>query len=157
MKRVVFAGGGTGGHLYPALNLAAALEALRADVQIHFAGAKRGIEARVLPEKGMPHVLLPLEPIRRSRVWQNWRLAASAVGTLRGLRELGRRVDPDLVVGTGGYASGPVGLWAILRGTPLALQEQNSVPGLATRWLSRRARQIHLGFPEAADALAPGP
>ncbi len=157
MKRVLFAGGGTGGHLYPALNLAAALEALRDDVEAHFVGAKRGIEARVFPEKGVPHVLLPLEPIRRSKIWQNWRLLLSAVGTMRGLRLVGRRLDPDLVVGTGGYASGPVGVWAVLRGTPLALQEQNSVPGLATRWLSSRARQIHLGFPEARAHLRPGP
>lgn len=157
MKRVVFAGGGTGGHLYPALNLAAALRALRSDVETHFVGAKRGIEARVLPEKGVPHMLLPLEPLRRDRVWQNWRLLLSLLGTLRGLRVMEKRLRPDLVVGTGGYASGPVGLWAWLRGIPLALQEQNSFPGLTTRWLSRRARQVHLGFPEAEQYLQPGP
>lgn len=157
MKNVVFAGGGTGGHLYPALNLAMALRSLRQDVEPYFVGAKRGIEARILPERGVPHVLLPLEPLRREKIWQNWRLAVSTVGTFRGLWAMQRRMHPDLVVCTGGYAAGPVGFWASLLGTPLALQEQNSFPGLATRWLSRRARQVHLGFPEAAEHLTPGP
>ncbi|HEX7049155.1 MAG TPA: undecaprenyldiphospho-muramoylpentapeptide beta-N-acetylglucosaminyltransferase [Longimicrobiales bacterium] len=156
MSRVIFAGGGTGGHLYPALALAGALEAVRPGVAIHFVGARRGVEARVLPAEGRPHTLLPLEPIRRSRVWRNWRLIPSAIGSWRGLSRLFRRFRPRLVVGTGGYASGPAGAWALLRGVPLALQEQNSYPGLTTRWLARWARQIHLGFPEAEAYLRPG-
>jgi UDP-N-acetylglucosamine--N-acetylmuramyl-(pentapeptide) pyrophosphoryl-undecaprenol N-acetylglucosamine transferase len=155
MKRVLFAGGGTGGHLYPALNLASALEAL-GSVECHFVGARRGVEARVLPERQVEYTLLSIEPIRRDRVWRNWRLAPSAVATAMGLWRLGGRFHPDLVVGTGGYASGPAGFWAVIRGVPLALQEQNSYPGLTTRWLSRWARQVHLGFPEARTYLKPG-
>lgn len=156
MKRVLFAGGGTGGHLYPALNLAGALEAM-GGVDCHFVGARRGVEARVLPEREVAYTLLSIEPIRRDRVWQNWRLVPSAVATTTGLWRLGRRFRPDLVVGTGGYASGPAGFWAVVKGVPLALQEQNSYPGLTTRWLSRWARQVHLGFPEARSHLEPGP
>ncbi|MEJ2185020.1 MAG: undecaprenyldiphospho-muramoylpentapeptide beta-N-acetylglucosaminyltransferase [Gemmatimonadota bacterium] len=156
MKRVLLAGGGTGGHLYPALNLASALEAM-GGVDCHFVGARRGVEARVLPEREVAYTLLSIEPIRRDRVWQNWRLAPSAVATTTGLWRLGRRFRPDLVVGTGGYASGPAGFWAVVKGVPLALQEQNSYPGLTTRWLSRWARQVHLGFPEARSRLEPGP
>ncbi len=155
MKRVLFAGGGTGGHLYPALNLASELEAM-GDVDCHFVGAQRGVEARVLPERRVAYTLLSVEPIRRDRVWRNWRLAPSAVATTTGLWRLGRKFRPDLVVGTGGYVSGPAGFWAVVKGVPLALQEQNSYPGLTTRWLSRRARQIHLGFPEARAYLKPG-
>jgi UDP-N-acetylglucosamine--N-acetylmuramyl-(pentapeptide) pyrophosphoryl-undecaprenol N-acetylglucosamine transferase len=153
---VIFAGGGTGGHLYPALNIAAALEQIREDVEPVFVGARRGVEARVLPEKGMDHRLLPLEPIHRDRVWRNWRLAPALVGTVWGLARLTLRLRPRLIVGTGGYASGPACAWAVLTGVPLAIQEQNSIPGLTTRWLSRFARQVHLGFPEAADHLRTG-
>lgn len=154
--RVVFAGGGTGGHLYPALNIAAALRELRPDVETFFVGARRGVEARVLPEKGVAHRLLPLEPIRRDRVWRNWRLVPAMTASVWGLARLTLELRPDLVVGTGGYASGPACGWAVLTGVPIALQEQNSYPGLTTRWLSRFARQVHLGFPEAEGHLSPG-
>lgn len=154
--RVLFAGGGTGGHLYPALTIAAALRAERPQVEVHFVGARRGVESRVLPAQGVPHTLLPLEPLRRDRPWRNWRLVPAMVRTARGLGALFRRFRPGLVVGTGGYASGPACAYGLLRGVPVALQEQNSYPGLTTRWLSRYARQIHLGFPEARAYLHPG-
>jgi len=156
VTRVLFAGGGTGGHLYPALTIAAALQAERPQAEVHFVGAKRGVESRVLPAQGVPHTLLPLEPLRRERPWQNWRLVPAMLRTIRGLRALFRRFRPGLVVGTGGYASGPACAYGLLRGVPVALQEQNSYPGLTTRWLSRYARQVHLGFPEARAYLRPG-
>jgi UDP-N-acetylglucosamine--N-acetylmuramyl-(pentapeptide) pyrophosphoryl-undecaprenol N-acetylglucosamine transferase len=155
--RILFAGGGTGGHLYPALALAEAFRQRDPATEIHFVGARRGIEARVLPDRGVPHTLLPFEPIRRSRPWQNWRLVPSMASSVWGLRRVFRQFRPDLVVGTGGYASGPVAAWALLRRIPVALQEQNSYPGITTRMLAGRARQIHLAFPEAEAHLKPGP
>ena len=154
--RVLFAGGGTGGHLYPALNIAAAMREARPGLETVFVGARRGVEARVLPEKGVPHTLLPFQPIQRDRVWRNWRLVPALTASGWGLAKMMVRDRPDLVVGTGGYASGPACGWAVMVGVPIALQEQNSYPGLTTRWLSRFARQVHLGFPEAADRLRPG-
>ena len=156
MSRVLFAGGGTGGHLYPAIALAEALERLRPGTEVHFVGAKRGVEARVLPTTAFPHTLLDLEPLRRDRVWRNWRLIPSAFSAVRGLSRLFRGFRPGLVVGTGGYASAPAGAWAVLRGVPLAVQEQNAFPGLTTRLLSRYAKLVALGFPEAAEGLKPG-
>jgi UDP-N-acetylglucosamine--N-acetylmuramyl-(pentapeptide) pyrophosphoryl-undecaprenol N-acetylglucosamine transferase len=156
MSRVLFAGGGTGGHLYPALALAAALKQERPDVQVHFVGAKRGVESRVLPNENQPHTLLPFEPLRRDRVWQNWRLIPSMLKSVRGLRKLFSEFKPQLVVGTGGYASAPACLFAVARGIPVAVQEQNSHAGLTTRTLSRWARQVHLGFPEARRHIKPG-
>lgn len=156
MSRVLFAGGGTGGHLYPALALAGALEQERPGTVVHFVGARRGVEARVLPKENRPHTLLPFEPLRRDRVWQNWRLIPSFIGSVRGLRKLFGEFRPQLVVGTGGYASAPACLYAVARGIPVAVQEQNSHPGLTTRTLSRWARQVHLGFPEACKRLRPG-
>lgn len=154
--RVLFAGGGTGGHLYPALALAEALQRRTPRAQVHFVGAERGVEARVLPERGVPHTLLPMEPIRRSQVWRNWKLAPALGRSMSGVRRVFAEFDPHLVVGTGGYASGPVAGWAVARGVPVALQEQNSYPGFTTRMLARWAGQVHLAFPEAEAHLKPG-
>ena len=149
----VFSGGGTGGHLYPALALAEALRELVPDLRPVFVGAERGLEARVLPERGVEHILLPVQGLQRGRWVAN-------LGVLLGLiRSMGRvlaafqRLRPRLVVVTGGYAGGPAGLAAILLGLRLVLQEQNAVPGLTTRVLGRWAREVHVAFPEAVDAL----
>ena len=155
--RVLFAGGGTGGHLYPALNLADAFRRLDPRTEVHFIGAQRGVEQRVLPEKGVPHTLLPLEPIRRAQPWQNWRLVPSFFSSVAGLRRIFADFRPNLVVGTGGYASGFAVVYGWRRGVPVAVQEQNSFPGLVTRSMARRARQIHLAFPEAKKYLKTGP
>ena len=119
----MLAGGGTGGHLMPALAMAAATREAHAGWRCVFVGAERGIEAQVLPQRGLPHHLLPLEPIYRRQWWRNvrWPLL---------LPTLARRIDalldaekPAVVVGTGGYVSGPV-LWrASRRGIPTGILE----------------------------------
>lgn len=154
--RILFAGGGTGGHLYPGLALAEAFQARPEGAEIFFIGAQRGVEARVLPERGVPHELLRLEPIRRSRIWENWKLVPALWSVVWGIPRIFSAFQPDLVVGTGGYASGPVVAWALLRGIPTAIQEQNSYPGLTTRLLAGRVRQLHLAFPEALKHMEPG-
>ncbi len=155
--RILLAGGGTGGHLYPALNLATALRAARPDVELMLVGASRGIEAAVLPKAGVPYRLLPMQPFRRGRVVRNWRLAASAPAVMNGMRRLFNELDPDVVVGTGGYASGPAVLYGLLSGRRTALQEQNAFPGLVTRRLAPKVDRIFLGYPEAVEHLSPGP
>lgn len=156
MRRVVFAGGGTGGHLYPALALADALRAEAPDVAVHFVGAERGVEARVLPQKGLPFTLLPVEPLSRAHPARNLRVIPALARSLAAVARLFRWFRPQLVVGTGGYASGPACIWAVLRRIPVALQEQNAWPGATTRMLARRAAQVHLGFPEAEQRLRTG-
>lgn len=152
-RSVVFAGGGTGGHLYPALALAEALVSLRPDVAPFFIGATRGIEARVLPERGVPHALLPVRGVARGRILENLSVGPALLRSMERTRELFRCLRPELVVVTGGYAAAPAGLMAALGGIPLAIQEQNAYPGWTTRGLSRWAEQIHLGFPEAEQRL----
>nr|MDQ3389614.1 UDP-N-acetylglucosamine--N-acetylmuramyl-(pentapeptide) pyrophosphoryl-undecaprenol N-acetylglucosamine transferase [Gemmatimonadota bacterium] len=144
------------GHLYPALALAEAFQRRDPQAEVFFVGAMRGVEARVLPERGVPHHLLPFEPIRRSRPWENWRLIVGLTRSVTGLSRVFRDFRPELVVGTGGYASGPAVGWGIVSGVPTAVQEQNSYPGVTTRWLAGRVRQIHLAFPEAEQYLSPG-
>ncbi len=157
MSVVLFAGGGTGGHLMPALAIAEAMVRLDPSVEPFFLGARRGIEAQVLPARPWRHALLPFEPIYRRQWWRNWRLPLSAWRSHAMVRDVLEREGPALAVGTGGYVSGPA-VWAAARaGVPYLLQEQNAFPGFATRRLARQARQIHLGFPEAARYLEPGP
>ena len=149
----VFSGGGTGGHLYPALALAAALTERRPDVRPFFVGAERGLEARILPERGLDHLLVPIEGVRRDSLLMNIRVVGLLVGAIRRVTDAFQRLRPHLVVVTGGYAGGPAGLAAVLTRTRLVLQEQNSLPGLTTRFLSLFAREVHLAFPEAVNAL----
>ncbi|HEX9730237.1 MAG TPA: glycosyltransferase [Gemmatimonadales bacterium] len=154
---IVIAGGGTGGHLMPALALAAALRRRRADLDPVLVGAVRGVDRFILPQREYRHYLLPTEPIYRHQWWRNVRWPMILPRLLRQVGELLDREQPALVVGTGGYASAPVLYLASRRGIPIALQEQNAWPGIATRRLSRRARQIHLGYPEARARLRVGP
>lgn len=157
-ERIVafFSGGGTGGHLYPALGLAGALIELRPDVHPFFVGSERGIEARVLPERGVDHLLLPVEGLRRGAVLANLRVIRILGKALFQVAGAFRRLNPRLVVVTGGYAGGPAGLLAVLTRTRLVLQEQNSIPGLTTRMLAPFAGEIHLAFPEAIQGLPKG-
>ncbi|HTH66483.1 MAG TPA: undecaprenyldiphospho-muramoylpentapeptide beta-N-acetylglucosaminyltransferase [Gemmatimonadales bacterium] len=154
--KVLFTGGGTGGHLMPALALAQALKAERPDAECVIVGAERGIESEVLPRYPYRYVLLPIEPIYRHAWWRNLRLPIVAWRAWRAAGAVLEQERPDIVVGTGGYVSGPVVWRAQQRGIPTALQEQNALPGITTRWLARRARQIYLGFPEAQARLRPG-
>jgi UDP-N-acetylglucosamine--N-acetylmuramyl-(pentapeptide) pyrophosphoryl-undecaprenol N-acetylglucosamine transferase len=135
--RVVIAGGGTGGHLFPGIAIARELLARRPDATVSFAGTARGIEARVVPREGFPLDLL------RSEGLKGRSLAAVARGLVRlplGFADawgiISRR-KPDLVIGVGGYSSGPVVMLAALRGIPTLLAEQNAVPGLTNRILAR--------------------
>jgi UDP-N-acetylglucosamine--N-acetylmuramyl-(pentapeptide) pyrophosphoryl-undecaprenol N-acetylglucosamine transferase len=154
--KVIFAGGGTGGHLYPGLAIARALVRSEPSIEPFFIGAKRGIEREVLPGTEFPHALLDLHPLYRTRPWDNWRTVR---GGITAWRQIGRQLrfgKPRLVVGTGGYAAGLVLAYAASHKRPYVLQEQNSHPGLTMRAFSRWAREVYLGFPEAASVLPRG-
>jgi UDP-N-acetylglucosamine--N-acetylmuramyl-(pentapeptide) pyrophosphoryl-undecaprenol N-acetylglucosamine transferase len=154
--RVLFAGGGTGGHLYPGLAIARAMKRASPGVDPFFVGAERGIEKNVLPSTEFQHALLNLHPLYRSRPWENWKTLKGAASAWRGLGSIVSSSRPSVVVGTGGYASGLALAYAAIHGIPYIIQEQNSFPGLTTRFFARYARQVHLGFPEAAARLKPG-
>src|SRR2546427_6672759 len=152
--KILIAGGGTGGHLMPALALARVAAELGHDVVL--VGAQRGIEARILPRHPFPFHLLPIEPLYRRQWWRNVFLPLMVLRATRAADRVLHEELPAIVIGTGGYAAGPV-VWRAQRARiPTALQEQNAFPGLTTRWLARGARQVHLGFPEARLRLSPG-
>jgi UDP-N-acetylglucosamine--N-acetylmuramyl-(pentapeptide) pyrophosphoryl-undecaprenol N-acetylglucosamine transferase len=150
---VLFAGGGTGGHLYPGLAIARTLVRLDPRVQPYFVGAQRGIERTVLPGTEFPHLLLDLHPLYRTRPWENWRTLRGAVGAWRALGTLARREHPQLVVGTGGYAAGVALAYAAVHGVPIVQQAGDSHPGLTARAFRRWTREYYLAFPEAGRVI----
>jgi len=135
--RVVIAGGGTGGHLYPGIAVARELLARRADAEISFAGTSKGIEARVVPREGFPLDVIRSGGLKGKSIVDRARGASLLPASLLDAWRVLSRRRPDLVIGVGGYSSGPVVLTASLRGIPTMLLEQNAVPGLTNRLLAR--------------------
>jgi len=144
--RVVIAGGGTGGHLYPGIAIARELVARRPDATVTFAGTSRGIESRVVPREGFQLDLLRSAGLKgRSGMAVLRGLATLPASAWDAWRILSRR-KPHLVIGVGGYSSGPVVLLAALRRVPTLLAEQNAVPGLTNRLLSRVVNGAAVSF-----------
>ncbi len=153
--RLMIAGGGTGGHLFPGVAIAEELRARAPDAPVRFVGTARGIEARVLPELGWDLHLIQVSGLK----------TVGALGAIRGLFRLPRALwqarravkqwRPDAVIGVGGYASGPVVLMARLAGVPTAICEQNSIPGLTNKILGRIARAVFLSFEESRRFFGP--
>jgi UDP-N-acetylglucosamine--N-acetylmuramyl-(pentapeptide) pyrophosphoryl-undecaprenol N-acetylglucosamine transferase len=146
---ILLAGGGTGGHVFPAVALAEALQSI-ADVDVVFCGTARGVEARAIPARGWRLELLEVEPMVGGGPVRAVRGALVALrATVRALG-LVRSLRPRAVLSVGGYAAGPVSLAAVLAGVPLAVLEPNSVVGFANRLLSPFARRAYVAWDEAA-------
>ncbi len=153
IRRVLIAGGGTGGHLMPALAVADALRSAHPQIEAVLVGAERGVERTILPTRPYRYHLLPAEPLYRRQWWKNVRWGALAWRLYGACGDLLDAEAPAAVLGTGGYAAGPILFRAARRGIPVGLQEQNALPGATTRWLAPRARHLYLGFPEARSQL----
>tara|TARA_B100000029_G_scaffold485128_1_gene538142 strand:- start:58899 stop:60053 length:1155 start_codon:yes stop_codon:yes gene_type:complete len=153
LSTVVFAGGGTGGHLYPAMAMAEEMVTQRSGTRPVFIGASKGIESRILPDTGLEYDLLPVRGWKRGSVWVNLGVPYALLKSILTAVKLHKEYRSDLVVVTGGYSSAPAGLAAVMLGIPLVLQEQNAYPGVTTRILSLWAKQIHLSFHEAIKKL----
>ncbi len=153
--RMVIAGGGTGGHLFPGLAVARAVMDEAPDTDIVFVGTRRGIEARVMPETEFPIRFISSRGLRGTGLVNKIR---GMVDVPRGLAQswalLGRR-RPHVVLGVGGYASGPTVLAAWMRGIPTAIQEQNSVMGTTNRWLARFVNRIFTSWEETLPVPPP--
>jgi UDP-N-acetylglucosamine--N-acetylmuramyl-(pentapeptide) pyrophosphoryl-undecaprenol N-acetylglucosamine transferase len=153
--RIVVAGGGTGGHVYPGIAIVEALSE-RARVDALFVGAQGGVEQGIFERAALAHSLLPGYGLRRASLAR--KLAAPlvlAAGVVRATRLLGA-FKPDVVLGTGGYASATVVIAALFARVPRVLQEQNSVPGLVNRRLARFASLLLLGYEESRSWLPAG-
>ncbi len=150
---VVIAGGGTGGHLYPAIAIARELQSRIEGCDVLMVGTARGLEARVLPEEGLPLATISVAGLKGRR------LAQAAAGIARlpvALAESWRIVSrhrPRVVIGVGGYASGPVMAAAILSRRPTLIHEQNMIPGATNRWLAPWVSEVALTFEETRARL----
>lgn len=144
--RILFAGGGTGGHVYPALAIANAIKVLAPDAVIEFAGTTNHIEWRVVPEAGFKIHPITVSPFHRKLTLRNLGFPIQLARGILQSRALVRSFEPDVAVGTGGYVSGPV-LWAASKANvPTVLQEQNAFAGKTNKMLARDAAQIHIAF-----------
>ena len=154
--KVIIAGGGTGGHLFPAVALGEEIkrQCPRADV-LHV-GTTNGLEAKWLPSSGLKYDLFQVRGWTGKDPLTRLRALSEFVSAIRRARRVLRRFRPDVVVSAGGYASAPMAVAAILSRTPLVMMEQNTRPGLVNRLLSRFARKICVGFGETSAFFTPG-
>ena len=147
MPHVLVMAGGTGGHVFPGLAVASALR--EHGCRVSWLGSAQGMETKLVPKAGLELFTLPVTGLRgkslASRLLAPWRLGISLWSALA----LMLRLRPDVVVGFGGFASGPGGLMASALGRPLLVHEQNAIAGLTNRWLARIADQVFAAFPDS--------
>ncbi|NND70915.1 MAG: undecaprenyldiphospho-muramoylpentapeptide beta-N-acetylglucosaminyltransferase [Rhodothermales bacterium] len=149
--RILFAGGGTGGHVYPAIAIADAVRELEPKAVIAFAGTTRGLEWKAVPAAGYEIHEITVSGFKRSFSTENLSFPFKLLKGMKQSFELVSGFRPMVGVGTGGYVSGPVMRAATLKQCPVVIQEQNAFPGKTNLLLSRHASEIHIAFPEARD------
>ncbi len=146
LRRVIISGGGTGGHIFPAVSIANALRRRHPGVDILFVGADNRMEMQRVPQAGYNIVGLPVAGFDRKRLWRNFSVL---VKLFKSMRKAGKVIDsfqPQVVIGVGGYASGPTLKQAQKKGIPTLLQEQNGYAGVTNKMLGRRARTICVAY-----------
>lgn len=151
--KVIISGGGTGGHIYPALTIATAIENLAPQAQILFVGTKKGLESVIVPKAGYQIEYIEVEGFSRKFDIELFKNLCVAIKGCSQAFTLLRSYKPDLVIGTGGYVCGPVVLIARLLGIKACIQEQNARAGFTNRVLSKIVNRIFLGYKEAATQL----
>ncbi len=144
--KVLISGGGTGGHIFPALSIANAVKRRYPEADILFVGALGRMEMERVPAAGYPIEGLPVAGFDRKRLWRNFGVLWKLWKSLRKARRIVRDFNPDVAVGVGGYASGPVLKQAQKRGIPTLIQEQNSYPGVTNKLLAGKAASICVAY-----------
>ena len=144
--RVIISGGGTGGHIFPAIAIADALKRMDAKTEILFVGANGKMEMTKVPEAGYEIKGLNIVGIQRRLTLKNLSVPFKIIQSLKKAREIIREFSPQVAVGVGGYASGPLLRAAANKGIPTLIQEQNSFPGITNRLLAKKAKKICVAF-----------
>ncbi len=145
-KRIIISGGGTGGHIFPAIAIANALKKLDPATEILFVGANGRMEMEKVPAAGYKIIGLDIQGIQRKSVWKNVMFPIKLYNSIYRSIKIIKDFKPDAAVGVGGYASGPLLYAAKLRGVPYLIQEQNSYAGLTNKWLGSSAQKICVAF-----------
>ncbi len=154
--RIIVSGGGTGGHIYPALTIVRAIQKKISDAEFLYVGTKDGLEADIVPKEGLAFETVNIQGFKRSLTPENLVRGARAFGGVVKAMSIVRRFKPDVAVGTGGYVCGPILLASSLLGIPTLIQEQNVMPGVTNRLLSRFVSCIAMGTKEAAEHFPKG-
>jgi UDP-N-acetylglucosamine--N-acetylmuramyl-(pentapeptide) pyrophosphoryl-undecaprenol N-acetylglucosamine transferase len=144
--KFILSGGGTGGHIYPAIAIANELKAQFPTCEILFVGAKDKMEMQKVPQAGFKIIGLWIAGLQRKLTLQNVMFPIKVLSSLRKSRQIIKSFQPDVVIGTGGFASGPLLKAASLMGIPTVIQEQNSFPGITNKWLSKKASTICVAY-----------
>ena len=144
--KFILSGGGTGGHIYPAIAIANELKLRFPDAEILFVGASNKMEMQKVPQAGYPIKGLWIAGIQRKLSFDNALFPIKLLDSLLKSRTIIRHFKPDVVIGTGGFASGPLLRVAGIAGIPTVLQEQNSFPGITNKWLSKKASKICVAY-----------
>ncbi len=147
--KAIIAGGGTGGHIYPGIAIAREFMRRDPDSEVIFVGTAKGLEARIVPAQGFRLELIDVAALKRVGFVRRVRSLLLLPRSFFAVRSLIKKVQPDVVLGVGGYASGPVVLVAALMGIPTLVAEQNALPGFTNRVLARLVRAAALSFEEA--------
>ena len=152
--RVLITGGGTGGHVNPALAIANTIKQNDHDAVIAYVGTKRGIENKLVPKAGYPMYYVDVKGIKRSLSHSNIKAAYLALTSPSKAKKIIREFKPDIVVGTGGYVSWPVVKAASQMGIPTALHESNAIAGVAVKMLQKSVDRIYLNFEKTGESLS---
>jgi len=145
-KKIIISGGGTGGHIFPAIAIANALKNIDPGIQILFVGAKGRMEMEKVPAAGYKIIGLDIRGIQRKSLWKNVMFPVKLLLSVRESVKIIKDFKPDAAVGVGGYASGPLLYAASLKGIPYLIQEQNSYAGVTNKWLGKKAQKICVAF-----------
>src|SRR5687768_10350772 len=146
--KIIISGGGTGGHIYPAIAIADALKRREPLIDILFVGAEGKMEMEKVPQAGYPIKGLWISGFQRKLTFQNLLFPVKVIDSLLKCRSIVKAFKPDVVVGVGGYASGPLVKAATSMGIPSVLQEQNNLPGVTNKMLAQKAKKIFVAYPD---------
>ncbi len=152
--KILIGGGGTGGHIYPALALARYARDRDSSVETLFVGSAAGLESKIVPASGFSLVTIPASGFRRS-FKQLGLFIKDFLGGIRRSLKIIKEYQPDVVLGTGGYVAAPLVMSALLKRRPVVLHEQNALPGMVNRWFAPFARKVCLSFAGTAKKLPP--
>lgn len=151
--RIVVSGGGTGGHIYPALATIKKMQERDPELEVLYIGGERGLEKDIVPAANVPFEAIAIQGFNRSALLDNFKTIKLFLAGTNKVRKTLREFKPDVVIGTGGYVSGPVLYAAQTLKIPTVIHEQNSVVGVTNKFLARKATKVGVAFPAAMSAF----